>query len=86
MYNTLTNLNILPVITDLRILDGVEDLVKSDRAIKMLYLETPANPTIQCVDIEALTQIAKRHNLIVACDNTFATPYCSSLFSTVWIS
>jgi methionine-gamma-lyase len=80
MYNTLTNLNILPVITDLRILDGVEDLVKSDRAIKMLYLETPANPTIQCVDIEALTQIAKRHNLIVACDNTFATPYLQQPF------
>ena len=80
MYNTLTGLNILPVISDLRILEGVEDLIKRDPAIKMLYLETPANPTIQCVDIEALTQIAKRHNLIVACDNTFATPYLQQPF------
>jgi methionine-gamma-lyase len=80
MYNTLTGLNILPVIADLRQLDGVEDLIKKDKAIKMLYLETPANPTIQCVDIEALTSLAKRHNLIVACDNTFATPYLQQPF------
>lgn len=80
LYHTLTGLNILPVIKDLRQLDGVEDLIKSDRAIKMLYIETPANPTIQCVDIEALTQLAKRHNLIVVCDNTFATPYLQQPF------
>lgn len=80
MYNTLTNLNILPVIKDLRKLEGVEDLIKQDKAIKMLYLETPANPTIQCVDIEALTAIAKQHNLLVVCDNTFATPYLQQPF------
>jgi methionine-gamma-lyase len=80
MYNTLTGLNIMPVIYDLRKLDGVEDLIKSDPSIKMLYLETPANPTIQCVDIEVLTGIARRHGLIVACDNTFATPYLQQPF------
>ncbi len=46
----------------------------------MLYLETPANPTIQCVDIEELTKIAKKYNLIVAVDNTFATPYLQQPF------
>jgi methionine-gamma-lyase len=80
MYNTLSSLNILPVIVDLRKLDGVEELIKQDRNIKMLYIETPANPTIQCVDIEALTAIAKRHNLLVVCDNTFATPYLQQPF------
>src|SRR6476469_9438374 len=80
LYNTLTNLNILPVIADLRKLDGVEDLIKGDRSIKMLYLETPANPTIQCVDIEALSDIVKRYNLLVVCDNTFATPYLQQPF------
>ncbi len=80
LFNTMTGLDIRPVIHDLRKLDGVEDAIKADPAIKMLYLETPANPTIQCVDIEALTGIAKRHNLIVACDNTFATPYLQQPF------
>jgi methionine-gamma-lyase len=45
-----------------------------------MYLETPANPTIQCVDIEELSRLAKQHNLIVACDNTFATPYLQQPF------
>lgn len=68
------------VIVDLRQLDMVEDIIKNDKSIKMMYLETPANPTINCVDIEELTKIAKRHNLIVTCDNTFATPYLQQPF------
>ena len=55
-------------------------LIKADPAIRMLYLETPANPTIQCVDIDELSKIAKANNLIVACDNTFATPYLQQPF------
>jgi methionine-gamma-lyase len=74
------DLGIEAVIVDLRQLDKVEDLIKNDRSIKMMYLETPANPTIQCVDIEQLTQIAKMHQLKVACDNTFATPYVQQPF------
>jgi methionine-gamma-lyase len=73
-------LHIEPVIVDLRKPDIVEELIKKDPAIRMLYLETPANPTIQCVDIAALTGIAKQYNLIVACDNTFATPYLQQPF------
>ena len=76
----LPELKIESVITDLRKLDGVEEIIKNDRAIKMMYLETPANPTIQCVDLDELSKIAKRHGLIVACDNTFATPYLQQPF------
>jgi methionine-gamma-lyase len=54
--------------------------MKSDPQIKMLYLETPANPTIQCVDLEALCGLAKKYNIITACDNTFATPYLQQPF------
>ena len=74
------DLGIEPVIVDLRQLDKVEEIIKSNRSIKMMYLETPANPTIQCVDIEQLTKIAKMHQLKVACDNTFATPYVQQPF------
>jgi len=73
-------LNINAVIADLRDLNKTAELLKSDPAIKMMYLETPANPTIQCVDIEELTNLAKKHDLIVACDNTFATPYLQQPF------
>jgi methionine-gamma-lyase len=68
------------VITDLRKIETVEDIIKSDPSIRMMYLETPANPTIQCVDLEELTAIAKRHGLLTACDNTFATPYLQQPF------
>ena len=80
VYKILPELNIAPVIADLRKLDEVEDVIKKDPAIKMMYLETPANPTIQCVDLEELSNIAKRHGLIVACDNTFASPYLQQPF------
>ena len=71
----LPQLGITAVVIDLRETDKVEDIIKADKSIKLMYLETPANPTIQIVDINALTEIAKRNNLLVACDNTFATPY-----------
>jgi methionine-gamma-lyase len=71
---------ITAIIADLRDLQKAADIIKADKAIKMMYLETPANPTIQCVDLEELTNLAKQHNLIVACDNTFATPYLQQPF------
>jgi len=69
-----------PVIVDLRDLNKATEAIKANPEIKMMYLETPANPTIQCVDLEELTQIAKANNLTVAVDNTFATPYLQQPF------
>lgn len=76
----LPHLGIEAVVHDLRELNGVEDVLKKDASIKLMYLETPANPTIQIVDIEALAALAKKHGLLVACDNTFATPYLQQPF------
>lgn len=42
---------------------------------KMLYIETPTNPTMELTDIEACVAIAREHNLILVVDNTFASPY-----------
>lgn len=74
------DLGIRALIADLRDLNVAEEMLKANPDIKMLYLETPANPTIQCVDIEALTKIARQYGKIVACDNTFATPYLQQPF------
>lgn len=71
---------ITAIIADLRDVQKAADILKTDKAIKMMYLETPANPTIQCVDLEALTNLARQYELIVACDNTFATPYLQQPF------
>jgi len=68
------------IIADLRDLNVVEDAIKKNPSIKLVHIETPANPTIQCVDIAAVTAIAKQHQLLVSVDNTFATPYLQQPF------
>jgi methionine-gamma-lyase len=42
---------------------------------KVLYIETPANPTISITDLKAAGEIAKKHNLLFVVDNTFSSPY-----------
>ncbi|ETN94546.1 cystathionine gamma-synthase [Zhouia amylolytica] len=42
---------------------------------KLIWVETPTNPMMNIIDIEAVSKIAKQHQLILAVDNTFATPY-----------
>jgi methionine-gamma-lyase len=76
----LPQLGIEPIIVDLRDLNMAEEILKTEREIELVYLETPANPTLQCVDIAALTAIAKKYGKKVACDNTFATPYLQQPF------
>lgn len=76
----LPSLGINAVITDLRDLEATAALLKKEKGIRMMYLETPANPTIHCVDLEELTILARQSGLMVACDNTFATPYLQQPF------
>jgi cystathionine gamma-lyase/cystathionine beta-lyase len=42
---------------------------------KLIWIETPTNPTMQIVDIAAVTKIAKEKGLLTVVDNTFASPY-----------
>ena len=58
---------------------GMNDLANVQAAIndntKLIWVETPTNPMMNVVDIEAVAQLAKKHNLLLAVDNTFASPY-----------
>ena len=42
---------------------------------KLLWVETPTNPMLNIIDIKAVAAVAKKHNLLLTVDNTFATPY-----------
>lgn len=44
-------------------------------ATRMLFIETPTNPTMEVTDLAAAAALAKRHGLLSVADNTFATPY-----------
>lgn len=42
---------------------------------KLLFIETPANPTMSITDLEKCSEIAKENNIIMVVDNTFSSPY-----------
>jgi len=54
----------------------IEEIKKAIRPnTKVLYIETPANPTMEITDIAACAEIAREHGLVLVVDNTFCTPY-----------
>ena len=57
------------------------ETIKAHSSTKLIHLETPANPTLQCVDIEAVCKIAHAHGIKVSVDNTVATPYLQQPFA-----
>ncbi len=52
---------------------NIEDYVNDNT--KLIWVETPTNPMMNIIDIKAASIVAKRHNILLAVDNTFATPY-----------
>lgn len=59
--------------TDLTNTANIQPLINAKT--KLIWLETPSNPLMNIIDIQTCVAIAKKHNLLVAVDNTFASPY-----------
>jgi methionine-gamma-lyase len=76
----LPELGIEAIIVDFHNLQAVEETIRANKDISMMYIETPANPTLQCVDGVALCQLGKQHGITICADNTFATPYLQQPF------
>ena len=74
MCHGLTRFGIEVTFVDTSNLDEVKNAIKENT--RVVYLETPANPNLKIVDLEALSKLAhKNPNTLVIVDNTFATPY-----------
>ena len=58
---------------DMQQVDRIESAVTPNT--RLLWVETPTNPMMNVIDIRAVAAVAKRHGLLLAVDNTFATPY-----------
>jgi methionine-gamma-lyase len=55
---------------------NIENIRKAIRSnTKVLYIETPTNPTMEITDLKACVDLAKKNNLITVVDNTFCSPY-----------
>ena len=62
------------VFMDLSNLEKVEKALRQKPLHKIIYLETPSNPTLHCYDIKALAELASRYHAFLIVDNTFCTP------------
>lgn len=59
--------------TDLTDASALQPLINAHT--RLLWLETPSNPLMRIIDLKACSDIAKKHKVLVAVDNTFASPY-----------
>jgi cystathionine gamma-synthase len=57
---------------DLTDADKIADFIKTSTV--MIWIETPSNPLLKITDIKAVSDLAKKHGLTLACDSTFASP------------
>ena len=53
--------------------EKIEDFVTEKT--KLIWVETPTNPMLNIIDIKKASSVAKKHNILLGVDNTFATPY-----------
>ena len=59
-------------LVDMGDIDAIEAAVRPET--KLIWIETPSNPMLKLIDIEAVAALAKRHGILSAADNTFASP------------
>jgi cystathionine gamma-lyase len=65
--------NITSTFVDLSEPENLEKAIKPDT--RMVWVETPTNPLLKIVDLQAIAQVARKRKLISVCDNTFASPW-----------
>ena len=70
----LGRMGIEPIFINLKNKEAVQKALDNDSSVKMIYLETPANPTMACIDIKWIAGLSKSKNVLTAIDNTFCTP------------
>jgi cystathionine beta-lyase/cystathionine gamma-synthase len=61
------------VFVDLRDIARVREVITP--ATKGMWIETPTNPLMNLVDLRAVAEVAREHDIITICDNTFLSPY-----------
>ncbi|MBN2668420.1 MAG: PLP-dependent transferase [Bacteroidales bacterium] len=72
MESIFSDYNVESTYTDTSVIENIEKAIRPNT--KLLYLETPANPTIQLTDIRKACELAHKHNILVCVDNTFSSP------------
>lgn len=71
----LKNFGINQLQANLNNLNEVETILKKNKKIKVIYVETPSNPLLECIHLKNLATISKKYHCKLLVDNTFATPF-----------
>lgn len=74
LKSVLGNFGVETIFTDMKDLAGTELLLRTEENIRLIYCETPSNPTLACYDIASIAALAHQYGALCAVDNTFATP------------
>ena len=80
MHRILTKNGITVEMIDFKNHTLVEEKMRTEKQIKLVYLESPANPTMSLVDLEFVGGLGKQYGVLTAIDNTFCTPYLQQPF------
>jgi methionine-gamma-lyase len=80
LYGMLPRFGIHSILDDLKDMNQLENMIRKTPGLKLIHIETPANPTMGCIDLEAVCAVAGEHGVKVTVDNTFATPYLQQPF------
>ncbi|MBT8232219.1 MAG: aminotransferase class I/II-fold pyridoxal phosphate-dependent enzyme [Saprospiraceae bacterium] len=77
----LSKYGISVIFIDLEDKVAIEKSLEEHQNIKLIYFESPSNPTLNCLDISGIAEIAKKYNVLSAIDNTFCTSYLQRPFN-----
>lgn len=72
LNNFFLNKNITATPVDMTSTENISKAIQPNT--KLIWIETPSNPQLKITDLEAVASLAKKKNIITACDSTFATP------------
>jgi len=76
--NLYANFGLTCTAVDMTDLGAIKRAIKKNT--KLIWIETPSNPSLKITDIQAVVKIAKAKNIMVGCDNTWATPFFTRPF------
>lgn len=68
------------IFIDLNNRNEIEAALQAHPEIKLIYFETPANPTLTCIDFSMIKELADQYKITTVVDNTFQTPYLQQPF------
>ncbi len=72
IVNELPRYGITYTLVDGTVPENFENAIRKET--RVIYIETPSNPTLKITDIKAVSEIARKHDLVTIIDNTFASP------------